>query len=555
MSTPAALRLPVELWDNIFSQFENERDVIGAARLTCKEFFHLSSPYLITRAVLADRLPALIKLEQLARHEYFSKTVTEFFYDASAYDFHHPPCKAEIIAGQKLPRSERFVNGDCDVCGVPDSRLIPMLCSEAQWAQMEALPTLGDDRDAISKLQRRECGVLEKYVDVPTEQNDYLVGPLQSRMDECGLRWRVTGEQLFLDMSDAVTKFVISKLPNLKVLTIGDFRSFAFEKEDYTTLCHRLFGHSLEPSLAAGYTQCLEVRLFSSIIAGLESRSGPALQSLSVGRHPYEMASVDMVDELKIPYWNRPSCVPLDGFFGLHQQLLKGLSESSCVFSALSSIQLGVGTDGAEYGPEDTEDGSIHRSGLVRLLEAASPVLERLSLHYQLPDQDAWSQARDDFRIILAKRKFPKLRELELRGWYIDPCYARRLLSHSTSSLRVLKMENVSILEYRSLSELGDSASERADQQNLTTWIHEHLSLETLVIQDEWPRPTPGRRQIKRLMGYEEDEDEDMVGFGVADSLSEDDLDLDDFNLPSDFEDDGSTLSEYHTFDDRERHA
>ena len=70
--------LPPELLIRVFDFLSYDRPHVDIAnsRLVSKRFHALSSPFLITTAVIANRLDTLQKLRELLEHPYFSKHVT-----------------------------------------------------------------------------------------------------------------------------------------------------------------------------------------------------------------------------------------------------------------------------------------------------------------------------------------------------------------------------------------------------------------------------------------------------------------------------------------------
>jgi hypothetical protein len=84
--------LPPELLGRIFEYLGEHRPDISSCRLVCKQFKQLSSPFLITKVVLARRLTEIAKAQEVAAHPYFSRHITTLIYDVSYFD----PYSAEI---------------------------------------------------------------------------------------------------------------------------------------------------------------------------------------------------------------------------------------------------------------------------------------------------------------------------------------------------------------------------------------------------------------------------------------------------------------------------
>jgi hypothetical protein len=78
--------LPPELLTRVFAELSEDKSAIEACRLTCSTLSELSTPFLTTRVVYANRLKTITRLLDIANHPVFSKYVTELLYDASWYN-------------------------------------------------------------------------------------------------------------------------------------------------------------------------------------------------------------------------------------------------------------------------------------------------------------------------------------------------------------------------------------------------------------------------------------------------------------------------------------
>jgi hypothetical protein len=80
------ISLPAELLTRIFEYLGEHRPDVSACRLVNQRFKELSSPFLITKVVLAKRLREIAKVHEVACHPYFSRHVTALIYDVSYFD-------------------------------------------------------------------------------------------------------------------------------------------------------------------------------------------------------------------------------------------------------------------------------------------------------------------------------------------------------------------------------------------------------------------------------------------------------------------------------------
>jgi hypothetical protein len=87
-SSQCSIVLPPELLTRIFAFVSYDRPHIDIAniRLASRQFYDLSSPFLLDTVVIANRLDTLQKTSEILDHPYFSKHVTRLVWDASFYD-------------------------------------------------------------------------------------------------------------------------------------------------------------------------------------------------------------------------------------------------------------------------------------------------------------------------------------------------------------------------------------------------------------------------------------------------------------------------------------
>lgn len=77
--------LPPELLSRIFWYLSAEEQQISRCRLVSREFSELSSPYLLSTIVYANRVNAIVRFQEILDHPYFHKHITELLYDGSTY--------------------------------------------------------------------------------------------------------------------------------------------------------------------------------------------------------------------------------------------------------------------------------------------------------------------------------------------------------------------------------------------------------------------------------------------------------------------------------------
>lgn len=79
--------LPVELLSRVFASLSSDRchTEITSCRLVSRQWRALSSPFVITTVVIADRIDAIRKVREVVEHPYFSRHVTHLLWDSSVY--------------------------------------------------------------------------------------------------------------------------------------------------------------------------------------------------------------------------------------------------------------------------------------------------------------------------------------------------------------------------------------------------------------------------------------------------------------------------------------
>lgn len=345
----AILRLPPELLTRVFAYLGAvERSDVSAARLVCRSFHQLSSPFLITTVTFAKRLDTVKRLREVLEHPYFSKHVTTLIWDASRYEGRvaddwneyvercnrapRPFFEDDWIStraaddgmlrnladiGRPGPNSDFDEAGglsgglarDAAVSGASESEdesassaalSDGLEDSSEQSSDDEALPipfdesSSGEESDSDDdsnsdsvELMDDEDVLFDRDNMVTYQDRVYRMGCHRGLPDY--YRLYVNADKMKgAGLPARILTLAIQRLPKLRHFSFTDYRSLAFAGESYHRLCKRLFGNTLEPT-ALGLGQRRpwfwhELTEVINVFTGLKRR----LSSLSIGEQPFQ---------------------------------------------------------------------------------------------------------------------------------------------------------------------------------------------------------------------------------------------------------------------------
>ncbi|KAK4548039.1 hypothetical protein LTR36_010759 [Oleoguttula mirabilis] len=279
--------LPPELLSRIFSFLSSERHDISVSRLVCHAFKELSSPFLITRAVLAKRLPTITHLYEICQHPYYHRYVAELVWDASVIDkSEHDSLHEYVESCEFAPR--RFKDSSWQ--GTQKRRL-------AEWQRLEELRQNGHGHASIEASAVTSLSHMS--TDSSHEGEEDITNAGEGDMDRAerlGLfeayriyraRWKAQRQIEESGLMKSTLAYAFARLPKLRTLVFTDYRSLAADGECFNDCCRRLFGNVLQPlSLDR---QLFNPEPFVQFLGAIGSVA-PAgrIQSLIIPRHPFE---------------------------------------------------------------------------------------------------------------------------------------------------------------------------------------------------------------------------------------------------------------------------
>ncbi|GAB7333695.1 hypothetical protein MBLNU13_g05238t3 [Cladosporium sp. NU13] len=461
--------LPPELLGRIFEYLGEHRPDISACRRVCKLFKELSSPFLITKIVLARRLTEIAKAQEVAAHPFFSRHVTTLIYDVSYFD----PYSAEIY--------ENYVD-DCE--SIEDSGVRRFLdeewyrrskaeadyhkflrnntgkpCAEAARTYFWRLGTPISDEQAWRMIDLDSmAGAANQLADVGDRMGARQSFPIYKRLQKYHEDLDTNHEW------PRIIQQVISCLPRLRHVHFTDYRELAREGECYMALCSRLFGNVREPERWNNLEHNGEVTEDILEAWNTIAEVKPDLRAVTLGIHPFEQRcnSTDPLalfketqflstDELK----DHPKRLN-----DSHHEFLQNTDLSRYrlngdpipsrdwprLFNGLKSLRLPIFFEdslppaNAGIGPE-----------LRRIFNAIPDTIVHLALAAKGPI-DGFLQNQGDvtslqtlqpFNDLVATRHFPFLRTLELEGWVTDYKTLVKVLGAHASTLRTLHLINI----------------------------------------------------------------------------------------------------------------
>ncbi|PPJ55626.1 hypothetical protein CBER1_03692 [Cercospora berteroae] len=436
--------LPPELLSRIFSFLDARADV-ASCRLTCHGFHEHSSPFLITQVVFAARIEAIARLFDVVDHPYFSKHVTRLLYDASFFD----PDRAEdpqTYADLVRATFEHF--------------------SETDMLEMEE-----SYLDLWRRIKKSAPEHSKHMISVPQMQSIMPEKDPHAHYYQGLYRYSMAFEaQRFIHESDLprhIFQSLFSKLPQLRHISMGDWRNLARVDEDLDSLRDRLFGNMLAPT-ARGVENETESPwpdfLFLLEMCCYGSRGD--LRSISIGGHPFCVYS-EMYSRYDLDYRERPG-VAFDTDFDI-------LLSDDVPFEKLAHLKsLRLPLHIMQGGTAEQSTAAFvkycQRSTFLKpLLQACSANLTYLELTAEDGGllNTTLSSENLDLEIVLQRgpvllasllfaAPFTALKFLELRGWLFTEQCIKDFLITIRSTLRELRLlDNVILYNSEQLAKWG----------------------------------------------------------------------------------------------------
>lgn len=410
--------LPDELWSSIFSRLSFFRDDIASCRLVCRQFKRLSSEYLITYAVVANRLPAYKKLDELIAHPIFSKHVTELLIDDSYYqqDLSQSP-DAYIEACTMAYRRFRNVNHSWE------------REEDENEAIFQSLENSMFSHGATSKssleriTMRRARGEDQAYADSWTTYRTTRAWSEAANLSH---------------FPEKAIKYALTKLPALRHISLTDFRSLCKHGESYNDLCGRLFREVLEPACLHGDSTMRHS--FSVVFEALAKIPQARIHTLAIGRQPFFDIG-EMSDGTDLPLEASHQKIFLDAGSIRGGTVQDTQRKYGIVLANLQRLDLAIEFP---HGPKDA----------IRNFLSCCVNVSRLSLH--VPDaaiqddlgllglvDDVVDPTTACFEYLVSPHCFPKLKSLELSGFVIPAIQLVAFLrKHRTTMQDVRLLDN-----------------------------------------------------------------------------------------------------------------
>jgi hypothetical protein len=409
--------LPEELLTSVLTFLSYDRPHVDIAncRLVSRRFRALSSPYLISTVVIADRWDTLQKLKEVLEHPYFSKYVTRLVWDASFYE----TSVVESLYAYHLQCEENPWQSSA-------IRKYRTSLQEAHAARIALL------QSAVS--QSRLAGPHENFdrrLD-DDEQCDLSYPPgmpmrdlLRSGHDEYRRRFFAQLEIRRRGLSLRYLHSAFEMLPKLRHFEFSDFRALSRNGESMGELCERLFGETLSPDLLSDDQVSAGSEPWDNLDDCLRNlvKINPQLESLSFGRS--EHSAWDALQCSASPRMFIPDMHPDDdeeqwrSLFGFIRHL---------------SLPVDITTDGDEMALD------LKAKNPRRILSYSAATLTHLRLETELYSgvwKDSWdptTTAAPLFAKVFDQVHFHSLDTIVLRGWLIPlKDFENFLLAHATT--------------------------------------------------------------------------------------------------------------------------
>ena len=466
--------LPAELLTRVFEYLGEHRPDISACRLVNQRFKELSSPFLITKVVLAKRLREIAKVHEVACHPYFSRHVTGLVYDvgyfdpssASIYDNYVDDCESIEDSGVR-----RFLDADWLRRARAESDFYASCISNRGEPSLDAAAAFFQRLDTpLTEIQSHEL-----IDEASTDSILATQGETANIADRMGARqsfpiykrYHFVHQSLHTsgDYGNIISQ-AISKFPKMRHVHFTDYRELARPGECYMDLCTRLFGNVREPerwnNLEHNGDVTEDILEAWKIIMEVKGE----LRSVSFGPHPFEQRC-NSTDPLAL--YKEPQFLSTDEFKDHPKRLNEFYSDFaqdtdlsrcritgepiphrnwSALFKGLRSLRLPLFFE--ESLPPLSEGVGQE---LCRLFNAIPETIANLALAAKGPRdgflkhistiESASLQSLQPFNSLVAKLHLPHLRSLELEGWVTDYSTLLAFLKTHAPTLRTLHLIDI----------------------------------------------------------------------------------------------------------------
>lgn len=435
--------LPPELLSRIFSFINAPPAIdiksIASCRLVCRRFLELSSPYLITTVVIAERLPELKKLRQIMDHSYFHKHVTHLMWDASFYEYDLSPHP------RRYAQRWRLVAGSTNSSEVEQTRWLDS-ADATELHRYDPRPhPLEDAAPALEEVPG-DTGASGEAPVRPIELNDDAYEDLHALSGHSDYVRSCINQRSCRERGLALRylHWAFTKLPRLAHVSFADWRALSRYGESFQDVRNRMFSTALPPNFMPGEPEdhTDDPLLFNDFLKEI-SRIGPKLESFWVGRSNFdtpELGDWDLEDDRAVELQS-----PLlhDTHFSL------GVRPSWQLLGSLRSLRLPVKI--RHFDPDNTGLQDMITSHIVQALQLTLPSLIYLELcTSRIPSNDGPGLENCRHQVlsdILGRLKFGKLQSLVLRGWELDMSELGRFIKAHSETLHYIHLIDCECIE------------------------------------------------------------------------------------------------------------
>lgn len=422
--------LPPELLSQVFPLLSEECHTETAnCRLVCRKWRELSSPFLATTVVIADRMSALQKLRETLDCPYWSRHVTTLIWDASAYKpslakrYNTYRLRATIPRPvpndlqHRLEQQSRSENIKSLLAGIPDPRVLA--------AQPESSSKFVDDASSDPPSV-----AVQGDMDPSTDAIHRGFTDYRSRYrDQCELhRRRLSLRYLHL---------AFQRFPKLRHFQFGDFRSLARRGETFPELCTRLFGSTMPPSLltakpsrySSAYRQDLYQCMRNLLIIS------PRLESFTLGHGFLDIRDTKPKTVLSLVRINK-DYVPNDA--KAWRRVLASVKRLSLHVTLVPKTKQ---QDRSKI-PKSISKFLSHTEASLRHLELSTKPWSEHDALRRIPGRAYTELPITAFKVILSLRRFQKLTSVVFDGWFFSPVELEKFLLAHKTTLRELHLLN-----------------------------------------------------------------------------------------------------------------